>query len=220
MENSIQNEIAVWKNEKSPHALALKIIDSAIKKGLIKPVFKTIVAVDCPFSRDKIDLLFSELAAVSLPSKFGDFSTDDFPSDLKLIHGDIKIWYTNIDEMRGVLKTIYYTRNQNQRRNPDISWGSQICFDIIELQERISSAWRVLDYYRDHRKRMPGTTEKEMPNELKRAAELLDLHPQALNYVAKEKAHRKKTGALRNPAEYRNREQILKEIEKFKETHG
>lgn len=220
MENSIENHIEVWRKEGKPHARAMEIVDLAIKHKLVKPFFKTIVDVDCPFSNTKLEELFQQLNKALQPRKLGFYADKDLPQALQELQKKIKLHYGLIAQLKGVLIKTHYTDTGKHRRSPNIGQANNLAQRIIDLDQENRAAWEQLNYFNEHGQEMPGTKPSEMPTELKRAAQLLDEQIEAVNYIRKEKSHQKKTGSIRNPEEFRRRQDILKEIDQFKKTHG
>jgi hypothetical protein len=222
MGNSIYNRIAVWRNEGENFEDAKKIIQTMIEEGLVKPVFLKLIPIDSPFSRKKVSELFQKAEHHLKPSgtKYKKYDTSDFPKDLRDLEEKQKMLYEEMSRLRGELYNVLFTRKGTPRRSPNLRRSESLAFQILSNDREIKSIYEKLDYYHDHKKRLPGTEPKKSMSDLKHAAQLLQEQVESVNYIRKQNTYKKKNGVLQNPDKYRECQNTLKQIDEFIEKHG
>lgn len=200
--------------------MAMKILDQLIKEKKVQPVMKTILTHDTPFSKNKLKKLFSRFEKSLTPkTKKSLPSPEELPEDLQLKLQEVKKNYSVINSLRSKLFDIFYTKRGPIRRSPNRTIAKKICFEIEDLTDKNRALLFEIDYFIEHKKQIDHTKPHNM-TDLKRAAFLLNHQVEAVNYIRKQDSKKKKDGSLQNPALYRERKDILKEIKKFIEDHG
>lgn len=220
MENSLINQISVWRNEGRPHQLAIPILKVLLDDGMINSAFFNVVKIDSPFSKkeitacfDRVEKEFTPKETKSLPKR------EKLPEELRAVRDEISSNYEVISQIKGELKSILYTRKGTPRKSKDSNRSASLALLIVKLTNENRRLFEIIDHFTETGKIL--TPEKTDPmDELKQAARLLQNQPEAINYIRKQTAYRKKHGNLQNPELFRERELVLKEIREFVEKHG
>lgn len=220
MENSLLNKIAVWRHENHPHELGLQIIDELIERKIIKKTARVVMSYDSPFTKRKMKEIFSSLEKSMKPKPKKRLpSPGELPEDLRVKLENVKMNYSSITSLKSKLQEIFYTHRGYLRRSPNLKLSKSIAFQIQEMTDENRDLLFEIDYFLEHKRRLNKKPTYKM-SDLKRAAFLLDNQVGAVNYIRKQESQRKKSGALQNPALYRERKELLKEIEQFIKAHG
>lgn len=220
MENSLLNKIAVWRNEGRPHEYALEIIKYLEEAKMVPSYFIKVVRTESPFSSKKIEECFERVEKEFLPKKEKKIpKLEDLPMELHSIRNDLIDNYERISQLRGELRTLFYTKKGTPRKTINRKSTADISLTIVHLSLQNINHLNTLDDYTENG-RIPAAKKTDPMSELKRAAKLLQLQPEAINYIRKQNTYKKRNGSIQNPELYRERANVISEIRKFIEQHG